>query len=348
MKAINIRNIIKNIKAVVDNHALNTPGEYARYLWQNERGDRKMGSNEYGCADAMNILYTINDFYCDAETRAARIRALQAFQDKESGMFHEDTHHTIHTTAHCTAALQLFDVKPLYPLTYLHKYMTREALHEFLDNEVDWNNPWPQSHKGAGIYAALVNADEMTPEFQRDYFDWFLANADEKTGFWKKGYAERAPISNQRYPNGKNEPDSIFAFMAGGFHYMFNHEYAKMPLLYPDKVIDTCIEMYEKGALPTNFGRQAGFIEIDWVYCINRASRQSTHRRDEVVALLEDFAVKFADFFNNVDWEHNDSVNDLHMLFGSACCFAELQAALPGKIITDKPLRLVLDRRPFI
>ena len=39
---------------------------------------------------------------------------------------------------------------------------------------------------------------------------------------------------------------------------------------------------------------------------------------------------------------------DLHMLFGSVCALAELQSALPGMIITEKPLRLVLDRRPFI
>lgn len=38
----------------------------------------------------------------------------------------------------------------------------------------------------------------------------------------------------------------------------------------------------------------------------------------------------------------------LHMLFGSVCALAELQTALPGKIITEKPLRLVLDRRPFV
>ena len=40
--------------------------------------------------------------------------------------------------------------------------------------------------------------------------------------------------------------------------------------------------------------------------------------------------------------------NDLHCLFGSTCCLAELQSALPGKLISSKPLRLVLDRRPFI
>ena len=50
----------------------------------------------------------------------------------------------------------------------------------------------------------------------------------------------------------------------------------------------------------------------------------------------------------NIDYEHDESFNDLHMLFGAVCALCELQAALPGKILTSKPLRLVLDRRPFI
>ena len=39
---------------------------------------------------------------------------------------------------------------------------------------------------------------------------------------------------------------------------------------------------------------------------------------------------------------------DLHLLFGMVCCLAELQQALPGTFRTQRPLRLVLDRRPFI
>jgi hypothetical protein len=50
----------------------------------------------------------------------------------------------------------------------------------------------------------------------------------------------------------------------------------------------------------------------------------------------------------SIDYEKDDAFNDLHMLFGASCALAELQSALPGKIITEKPLRLVLDRRPFI
>jgi hypothetical protein len=51
---------------------------------------------------------------------------------------------------------------------------------------------------------------------------------------------------------------------------------------------------------------------------------------------------------NGIDYENDEEFNDLHMLFGAVCCLAELQMALPGKILTSKPLRLVLDRRPFI
>jgi hypothetical protein len=49
-----------------------------------------------------------------------------------------------------------------------------------------------------------------------------------------------------------------------------------------------------------------------------------------------------------LDFETDDAFNDLHLLFGCACCLAELQQFMPGIVITEKPLKLVLDRRPFI
>ena len=53
-------------------------------------------------------------------------------------------------------------------------------------------------------------------------------------------------------------------------------------------------------------------------------------------------------FWENVDWEHDESVNDLHMLFGGVCGLAELSRALRGVLVSEIPLKLVLDRRPFI
>ena len=133
MEKLDIRDIVKAIKKTVETHALEKNGQYGRWIWQNAKGDRDLSSTAYGCADAANILYTINEFYCDDETRKARIAELQALQDAETGMFVEETHHTIHTTAHCTGALQLFDAKPLYPINGLKKYFDKDALYTLLE-----------------------------------------------------------------------------------------------------------------------------------------------------------------------------------------------------------------------
>ena len=136
--------------------------------------------------------------------------------------------------------------------------------------------------------------------------------------------------------------------MAGSFHYLFNHEHAHMPLRYPDKVIDECIAMYDNKELPKTFGKQSNFLEIDWIFCLTRAQQQTSHRWDEVTDRLEKFAVEYADFWLNVDYDTDKTINDLHRLFGGVCGLTELQRALRGRILTDKPLKLVLDRRPFI
>ena len=344
MKTLDIRGIIADVRKTVDSHELKK-GQYARWIRQNEKNDRNLGISEYGCADAANILYTINDFYCDDETRKARIDGLKSLQDSKTGLFSEPTHHPFHTTAHCVAALQLFDEKPIYPLKSLHPYLEKENLYSLLDG-LDWQcDPWPESHKGAGVYAALVNAGEETEKFCEYYFDWFRENADSVTGFWKKGYSDKAPYSEKRNVGNHS---SVYPYMAAGFHYLFNHEYAKMPLVYPDKVIDSCIKMYEDGALPLSFLKGFDFIEIDWLYCIHRASRQTTHKNEKVKALIYDFAQRMTGFLTDTDFESDDGANDLHMLFGTVCALAEMQQALPGIVKTEKPLRLVLDRRPFI
>ncbi len=345
MERLDIRPIIDGIRSVIASHKLEKEGEYARWIWQDEKGTRNLGVNEYGCADAMNIMYTIGEFACSPEVREARIKVLQALQNKETGLFYERTHHKFHTTAHCAAALDLFDEKPLYPLYELHKYLEKDALYELLDG-LNWlYDPWGESHLGAGVYAALVNSGEATPEFCENYFAWFRENADPVSGFWNKGCADTAPYTLE-FGNGLRAP--IFMYMGGGFHYLFNHEYAKMPLMYPDKMIDSCIKMYDEKVAHPYFGQHADFIEVDWTYCLTRAMRQTPHRFEEGKARLADFAEKYIGVLNATDYKTDDCFNDMHRLFGMVCALAELQSALPGKIISDKPLRLVLDRRPFI
>lgn len=334
MENINIEPVINKIRNVVESHRLEE-GKYTRWLWQNEKGSRELGVNEYGCADAANILYTIGDFPGENEKREKWIEALQNMQNPNNGMYTEATHQILHTTAHCIAALELFDALPLYEVKGVEKYATVDGLHNLLNN-LDWKNkPWTESHNGAGIFA-IMNITGMADEkWNEAYFEWLWNETDPKTGLFGKS------ASDVKY----------FNYMAGTFHYLFNHEYAKMPLRYPERLIDICLWMYENiesGELGSDFLNKIAFIQVDWVYCITRALRQCGYRYNDCIRALEDFAQKYIGYLMKVDEKTADDFNDLHLLFGCVCCLAELQQTLRGHIKTKKPLKLVLDRRPFI
>ena len=329
---MNIDAVVDKLNRTVQTHRL-SEGAYCRDLWQDKKNSRKMGVNEYGCADAANILYTTGAFEIDPAKRACWVRTMQEMQNPETGLFYEGTYHTIHTTAHVIAALELFDARPLYPLTALFPYRDKEKLYDFLEH-LDWDNsPWPQSHQGAGLFAAMTITRSVSAEWQKWYFDWLREKCDPKTGI---SYG------------GRTDHDTLAHHLYGWFHYMFNHEYARRAMPYPDKMIDSCIDMYDQKVLDPLFGRRCGFCEIDWVFCMNRATRQTPHRFYEAKDRLRDFSRTFIDYLMAVDEEKTDDFNDLHSLFGATCALAELQAALPGELETTVPLKLVLDRRPFI
>lgn len=327
METRNIDSLIIKIKECVDKHNLGKPGEYSRWLFGK---NKNLGLNEYGCADAANILYTIGYFPKNPDERACWVKTMQSLQNPETGMWTEATHHTIHTTAHVSASLELFDASPLYKCKALKKYTTKEGLYELLEKEVDWSNPWPQSHKGAGILPSLTNTDMVSLEWKNWYFDWMWEHSNKDNGFFCFG-TPTAPL---------------YQYMAGGFHYIFNHECEHRPLRYPEQIIDSCLHIME--TKEGNLIKQCTFIDVDVVYCLTRALRQTPYKFYEGKKALEKYAEEYLDMMYAIDCENDAAFNDLHMLFGAVCCLAELQSALPGKIITSKPLRLVLDRRPFI
>lgn len=331
---INIDNIIEKVKSVLASHRIEE-GIYSRWIWQNDNKSRELGINEYGCADAANILYTIGSFPSEPELREKWVKTLQNMQNPDTGLFTENTHHYIHTTAHCAAALELFDAKTEYGLTKLAEYSEPEKLIQFLENLDYVNNPWNESHKGAGLFSAMILCGAVNDEWKNAYFNWFWENADPESGMWRKGAVEKSAVPMSHH-------------MAGTFHYLFNHEYCRMPLRYPDKLIDSCLMIYEKELQNTGFGRQFGFMEIDWVYCITRSMRQTPHRFDECRDILIKFAKGYTDYLSDADEKTDDGFNDMHALFGSMCCLAELQQSLRGVLKSQKPLKLVLDRRPFI
>lgn len=308
--------VIEAYTAAVEAHRL-APGVYCRFRDKREK-------NAYGCADAANILYTVNRFP-KYEEHPVWIRSLQELQDQDTGLFPEGSHAVLHTTAHVIGALNLFDALPSYSLTECRQYLEPGKLAELLS---EYN-----AHKGAGIYAALVNAGEDTAEFRDAYFGWLDSHSDRERGIWQDPQIPDLPTDR---------------CVGDTFHYLFNYLYARRPFPSPERLIDTCLTAYENGRFSAGFGKQCHFIEMDWVFDLNRASRQTSYRFDDIRAALYDFAGTYLDYVTTIDFEHDRTARDLHLLFGSTCCLAELQTALPGMLPSSRPLRPVLDRRPFI
>ena len=147
------------------------------------------------------------------------MNVLLNMQDKDSGLFIEQkgenfggyVHHPVHTTAHCMAALDLFDAAPLYKPTALNQYFTKEGLTSLLDS-LDWEgNPWPQSHQGAGIFVIGELSDSVTEEWREHYFKTLYDFTDSEFGISRSGSHGKSPLYNH---------------LNGWFHYTFNTEYA--------------------------------------------------------------------------------------------------------------------------
>lgn len=325
MNRIDITPVAHKLLQKVDEHRIG-PGIYARFT----RGGKK--PNPYGCADAANILYSLDRFPKDPAEKAACVAALQGMQDPATGLFPEGSHTIEHTTAHCIAALELFDAKPLYPLKELRRYLAFDRFISLME-ENDWLRRGNMAHAGAGIYAALVIAGEADAAWIRRYFDYFNAHCDPETGVWAK---DACGTFTRRYQVGD------------AFHYLFNYDHFHEPIPYPAPLIDTCLSLYRNGETEDTFGRQFHYIEMDWVYCLNRASRATDHRFGEIKSTLAEFAEGYIAWLTETDWDTCPAADDLHLLFGVVCCLAELQKAIPDRVRSSLPLRLTLDRRPFI
>lgn len=317
----------------LERYRLDRPGSYTRHLAADAHHTGR--PDPYGSAGAANILYTLGILPSSADERAAWVTSLQSFQDPTTGRFDDATHSRFHTTAHLSAALELFEARPAHRLTFLDELTDPTAITGFLDG-LDWSNPWRSSHDGAGSASALILTDAVGPEWTAAYLDWLDAEVDPDTGVWRRG----TMLPLDQWPG-------RFANLGGAFHYHFVYEHLRQPWPAVEALIDTCLTLLYDSACEFAI-HDVGFRDIDLVFCLSRARRQTTHRSDEVAEALSLLVDRVVALLDDPAYRESAAFDDVHVAFGALCALAELQRAVPGAILTTKPLRLVLDRRPFI
>ncbi|AZN41671.1 hypothetical protein [Paenibacillus albus] len=325
----NINPFIQKVIHSIEAHKADPPGGYRQKLSSPPAADL------YGTADAIILLYTLGQLpTAGCHEYRALVNSLQSFQQSESGLFPGIGHHPVHGTAYALSALELLDSKPLYPLTALHPTKSRTGLEAWMEG-LDWaHQPWGESHKGAGIYAAMVLAGEVDNEWEQWYFEWLHQETDPETGFWRKGAIQGgAPL---------------FHHLASSFHYLFNLSYRKQPMRYPNQWIDTCLTLQAGNQIPLVSG-ELSFVELDVLYTLLIAAEQTRHRETELRSMIRTICTHLLSNIETLSSGPEDELfEDLHPLCGTVCALALVQSAMPEQITSDRVLLKILDRRPFI
>lgn len=301
-------------------------GRYAR-----KPGDKTM--ELYGTSDMACILYSLGKLNPDEKQRAEWAEALQSFQDPQTGYLIEKdpTHDKLHNTAFCLAAMQLLDMLPKYPLKFASEYKDIRA---FMGT-IDWEkNVYVDSHKGAGIGSIFALSPELhDPKWFAEYFAVCDSLFDPNNGMM-----------------GKNKPPGGDADQIGGtFHYSFlyNHFNRRMP--YPEKRIDAIIALQQ----PDRYWRGDNhvWLTLDAIYLLTRTVRYHPYRVDDVHRVVrQTMDTLMTELFSPEGRQKAFSPKIfVHSATAAISIAAEVQQFLGvDQVITDWPLKLVLDRRPFI
>jgi hypothetical protein len=287
----------------------------------------------YGVSDMACILHTLGLLHPTDRERTEWAAAFQRFQIPDTGWLVEKspTHDPLHNTAFALAAMQLLDLAPAQPVRMDAAFADPRA---FLAT-LNWRTAvYLDSHKGAGVGAihALVPA-LASPAWFDAYFAACDSYFDPHNGMM-----------------GRDKPPGGDADQVGGtFHYGFLYEHFNRHMPFPEARIDAVL----RTQLPDGYWRADNhlWLTLDAIYLLTRSLRYCSHRLDEVRACIRRLmGILMRDLYSPAGRQTALSPKlPVHSVTAAISIAAEVQKFLGAQeVITDRPLRLVLDRRPFI
>jgi hypothetical protein len=288
----------------------------------------------YGVADMACTLYTVGALHPSVKEREEWAAAFELFQNPSTGWFIEKDPRTLsqqHNTAFALGAMQLFDLSPRYPLNMGSEYSDISA---YL-NSLNWKTGvYTDSHKGAGIGSiyTLVPTLHSTAWFSK-YFETCDELFDPNNGMMG------------RDKSAGGDMDQI----GGTFHYSFLYQFFNRQMLYPEKRIDAVLRLQQ----PNGYWSTSNhlWLTLDAIYLMTRTLRYCPHRYEDVRACVQRTLRALQQDVYSPEGRKTvfSKMDGVHSLTAAISIAAEAQNFLGIKeVITDWPLKLVLDRRPFI
>lgn len=287
----------------------------------------------YGVSDMACILSTIGKLNPSEKERAEWASVFETFQDPATGFLIEKqpSHSPLHNTAFALAAMQLLELRPKLPITLGPEY---HDIRTFLGT-LDWKTKvYPESHKGAGIGSIFTLVPSLHSEkWFADYFSTCDSLFDPKNGLM-----------------GKEKPAAgDFDQIGGTFHYAFLYHAFNRQMPFPQQRIDAILGLQQ----PDGYWEAKNhlWLTLDAIYLLTRTLRQLSHRREEIVtAVRKSMDALMRDVFSPAGRKQAFTGRlAVHSVTAAISTAAEVQNFLGAdQVETPWPLRLVLDRRPFI
>jgi hypothetical protein len=198
------------------------------------------------------------------------IKQIQLFQNPNTGWIKEPGFNfgfqfEEYSTTFACSALKLLNSRPKYGLKVSKKVDSKEKLERWLKRVPEWGLLfWPGSHRGGdigSIYATLEREYYPHKDFFEWYFEWLDNKVDPEVGFWRLGwnYLFKKRITKQE--------------LGGSIHYYWIYEFLDHPIPYPEKVIDSTLNLHYYLGL---WNEKISYcIDLDAIFCLTRCYKQS-------------------------------------------------------------------------
>jgi hypothetical protein len=298
----------------------------------------------YGAADMACILYSIDALDASGQA-AAWLDTLSRFQDPRSGYLisSDASLSKVHNTAFAIGAMNLFNpdlpngVLPPHRLQFATNFDTPEKMTRYISS-LNWKTDVYESGENLiGLASAFANVSGVVPA---TWIPWFMDYVDQTMVDASSGM-----LGQDKPPVG--DLDQI----GGTVHFEFFWAYFKRHLPHVEKRVDAILGLQQPDGLWDD--NNPWWMTFDATYMLARAAAAKTAYRaaDVRSAVRRALTVVFeramdpkqreADFYQPVLGVHN--------LTGAISLFANAQEFLGADVVgTDCPLRLVLNRRPYI
>lgn len=299
----------------------------------------------YGTADVACILYSLDRFK-DADSRAESwLAVLSEFQNDASGFFVDRSGMltTAHNTGFAVGAMNLFHPNlrngelPLWPMRF-GPLVTRRADADRYVAALDWrNNCYEAGEVLIGHASSFFNVKDVVPS---EWFDW-LVNEIQDT---------KLDPSNGMVGIGKPTEGDLDQ-VGGTFHFDFFWAALGLRLPFARARAKALLGLQQSNGLWDQ--NNPWWLSFDAIYMLGRTLPDLT--KEEAAPVLAAIARSVSTL---VDRAADPALRIIdfgqpwigaHMLTGALSLLAYAQQVLGAdRVKTSRPLKLVLDRRPYI